>query len=89
MSDLEDARKWREHVAKLDALVAFCPTCAEGKVASADMTRDEVIFECGKTVGRSEAARAAPAVAAVAAEPREGSWPGHPHWPFPASKPIR
>lgn len=59
--DAEDAAKWREHVGKLDALVAFCPTCCEGKTAAADMTRDEVIFQCGRTSGKSEAARAAQA----------------------------
>lgn len=59
--DAEDAAMWREHVGKLDALVAFCPTCCEGKVATADMTRDEVIFQCGRTSGKSEAARAAQA----------------------------
>lgn len=58
-ADAEDAAKWREHVGKLDALVAFCPTCCEGKTAAADMTRDEVIFQCGRTSGKSEAARAA------------------------------
>lgn len=58
-ADAEDAAKWREHVGKLDALVAFCPTCCEGKTAAADMTRDDVIFQCGRTSGKSEAARAA------------------------------
>lgn len=57
--DAADAARWREHVGKLDALVAYCPTCCEGKVATADMTRDEVIFQCGRTSGKSEAARAA------------------------------
>jgi hypothetical protein len=53
-----EAKLWREHLHKLDALIAFCPTCAEGKNARADMTRDEVIFECGKTAGRAAAIRA-------------------------------
>jgi hypothetical protein len=52
-----EAKLWREHLHKLDALIAFCPTCAEGKNARADMTRDEVIFECGKTAGRAAAIR--------------------------------
>lgn len=51
--DARDAALWREHAAKLDALVAYCPTCCQGSCASKDMTRDEIIFECGKTVGRS------------------------------------
>lgn len=51
--DARDAALWREHVAKLDALVTYCPTCCQGFYASKEMTRDEIIFECGKTVGRS------------------------------------
>ena len=59
----EDASRWREHVGKLDALVAYCPTCCQGFAANPDMTRDEVIFECGKAAGlrdsqRKDAARA-------------------------------
>lgn len=49
---------WRAHVGKLDALVSFCPTCCEGKIANADMTRDEVIFQCGIVSGRSADKRA-------------------------------
>ncbi|WP_157764915.1 hypothetical protein [Acidovorax delafieldii] len=53
----EDAARWREHVGKLDALVAYCPTCCQGFVAKQDMTRDEVLFACGKAVGQSGAKR--------------------------------
>lgn len=52
-SVLEDAARWREHVGKLDALVAYCPTCCQGFIAKQDMTRDEVLFACGKAVGQS------------------------------------
>lgn len=51
--DARDAALWREHMGKLDALVTYCPTCCQGSCASKDMTRDQIIFECGKTVGRS------------------------------------
>ena len=53
----EDAARWREHVGKLDALVAYCPTCCQGFIAKQDMTRDEVLFACGKAVGQSGAKR--------------------------------
>ena len=53
----EDAALWREHVGKLDALVAYCPTCCQGFIAKQDMTRDEVLFACGKAVGQSGAKR--------------------------------
>ena len=53
----EDAARWREHVRKLDALVAYCPTCCQGFIAKQDMTRDEVLFACGKAVGQSGAKR--------------------------------
>jgi hypothetical protein len=56
-SVLEDAARWREHVGKLDALVAYCPTCCQGFIAKQDMTRDEVLFACGKAVGQSGAKR--------------------------------
>ena len=56
-SVLEDAARWREHVGKLDALVAYCPTCCQGFIAKQDMTRDEVLFACGKAVGQSVAKR--------------------------------
>lgn len=49
-----EAARWREHVGKLDALVTHCPTCCQGFTAKPEMTRDEVIFECGKTAGRGE-----------------------------------
>ena len=52
-SALEDAARWQEHVGKLDALVAYCPTCCQGFVAQKEMTRDQIIFECGKTAGRA------------------------------------
>lgn len=51
--DAQDAALWREHVSKLDALITYCPTCCQGFASSKDMSRDEVIFECGKTAGRS------------------------------------
>ena len=58
MQDLEkEASLWREHVDKLDTLIAYCPTCCQGFAANREMTRDEVIFECGKTSGRAEAIR--------------------------------
>lgn len=50
---LEDAARWQEHVGKLDALVAYCPTCCQGFIAQKEMTRDQIIFECGKTAGRA------------------------------------
>ena len=53
----EDAARWREHVEKLDALVAYCPTCCQGFIAKQAMTRDEVLFACGKAVGQSGAKR--------------------------------
>lgn len=49
-----DAALWREHIGKLDTLVEYCPTCCQGFNAKPEMTRDEVIFECGKTSGRGE-----------------------------------
>ena len=49
------AQLWSEHVAKLDALVTYCPTCCQGFTANREMARDEVIFECGKSAGRSSA----------------------------------
>lgn len=49
----KDAEQWRAHVGKLDALVTYCPTCCQGFTAQKAMTRDEVIFECGRTAGRS------------------------------------
>lgn len=57
--DARDAALWREHVSKLDALVTYCPTCCQGFAAKRGMSRDEVIFECGKASAR--AAVAAPA----------------------------
>ena len=45
----EERKKWQDN---LHANVEYCPTCCEGKIASPDMTRDEVIFHCGKTSGR-------------------------------------
>lgn len=66
--DARDAALWREHVEKLDALIAYCPTCSQGYIATAEMTRDQIIFECGKTAGRAEGkpgAEAAPAAPAV------------------------
>ncbi|WP_212646424.1 hypothetical protein [Delftia sp. PE138] len=66
--DARDAALWREHVEKLDALIAYCPTCSQGYIATAEMTRDQIIFECGKTAGRAEGKRgaeAAPAAPAV------------------------
>lgn len=53
--DALDAARWCEHVGKLDALVAYCPTCCQGFPATEEMTRDQIIFECGKTAGRSAA----------------------------------
>lgn len=64
-NDIRDAALWREHVQKLDALVAYCPTCTQGFAATGEMTRDQIIFECGKTAGRSAAAPQAPAAPAV------------------------
>ncbi|MBF5006890.1 hypothetical protein [Diaphorobacter caeni] len=58
---IEDAQLWRDHVGKLDALVTYCPTCCGGFTAKADMSRDEVIFDCGKTAGRVLATKASPA----------------------------
>lgn len=52
------AAMWRAHVGKLNALIAFCPTCCEGKIAIAEMTRDEVIFQCGIVSSRNAAKRA-------------------------------
>lgn len=46
---------WRKHCEKLDALVTYCPTCCQGFIAQKDISRDEVIFECGKTAGREAA----------------------------------
>lgn len=54
-TDALDAQRWRDHIGKLDALVTYCPTCCQGFTAKPEMTRDEVIFECGKTAGRSAA----------------------------------
>ncbi|WP_423933247.1 hypothetical protein [Comamonas sp. 23] len=54
-ADALDAQHWRDHIGKLDALVTYCPTCCQGFTAKPEMTRDEVIFECGKTAGRSAA----------------------------------
>ena len=54
-ADALDAQRWRDHIGKLDALVTYCPTCCQGFTAKPEMTRDEVIFECGKTAGRSVA----------------------------------
>lgn len=62
----QDAERWREHVGNLDALIAFCPTCSQGYAANAEMTRDEIIFECGKTSGRTVAQKAAPAMVRAA-----------------------
>jgi hypothetical protein len=45
----EERKKWQDN---LHANVEYCPTCCEGKTAVPDMTRDEVIFHCGKTSGR-------------------------------------
>ena len=50
----EERKKWQDN---LHANVEYCPTCCKGKIASPDMTRDEVIFHCGKTSGRLEAER--------------------------------
>ncbi|ABX35862.1 hypothetical protein Daci_3224 [Delftia acidovorans SPH-1] len=64
----EDARYaalWREHVEKLDALIAYCPTCSQGYIATAEMTRDQIIFECGKTAGRAEGKRGTEAAAKI------------------------
>ena len=58
-ADALDAQRWRDHIGKLDALVTYCPTCCQGFTAKPEMTRDEVIFECGKTAGRSAAMAAA------------------------------
>lgn len=49
-----DAEAWRTHREKLDALIAFCPTCCAVVSASKDMTRDEVLFACGKAAGKAE-----------------------------------
>jgi len=54
LADVQDAKHWRDHIGKLDALVTYCPTCCQGFIAKPEMNRDEVIFECGKTAGRSE-----------------------------------
>lgn len=59
--DAEDARHWREHMAKLDSLVTYCPTCCEGFAALPDMTHDQLIFECGKAAGKGQARREAEA----------------------------
>ena len=37
----EERKKWQDN---LHANVEYCPTCCKGKIASPDMTRDEVIF---------------------------------------------
>ena len=50
----EERKKWQDN---LHANVEYCPTCCEGKIASPDMTRDEVIFQCGKTSGRLQGAQ--------------------------------
>ena len=50
----EERKKWQDN---LHANVEYCPTCCEGKIASPDMTRDEVIFHCGKTSGRLQGER--------------------------------
>lgn len=55
--DAEDAARWRAHVGKLDALVAYCPTCCQGVTAGADMPRDEVIFQCGRAQRSAEVKR--------------------------------
>jgi hypothetical protein len=61
--DAKDAALWREHRDKLDALVTYCPTCCQGFATKKELTRDEIIFECGKSVGRSKVApQAAPVV---------------------------
>lgn len=51
--DRADAAMWRQHAGKLDALVTYCPTCCEGFASKKELTRDEVIFECGRTAGRA------------------------------------
>jgi hypothetical protein len=50
----EDAKRW-QHASNLDALMTYCPTCCEGFTEKSEMSRDETIFECGKTAGRSKA----------------------------------
>ena len=50
----EERKKWQDN---LHANVEYCPTCCKGKIASPDMTRDEVIFHCGKTSGRLQGAQ--------------------------------
>ena len=47
------AMLWRQHCDKLDALVTYCPTCCQGFIAQKEMTRDQIIYECGKTAGRA------------------------------------
>ncbi|WP_243021723.1 DUF4406 domain-containing protein [Simplicispira sedimenti] len=49
----EHAMLWRQHCDKLNALVMYCPTCCQGFIAQKEMTRDQIIYECGKTAGRA------------------------------------
>ena len=63
-----ERKKWQDN---LHANVEYCPTCCEGKLASPDMTRDEVIFQCGKTSGRLQGAQRIAELEQQLAEKRE------------------
>jgi hypothetical protein len=67
-ADAVDAKRWREHRAKLDDLVTYCPTCCQGFAALPDMTHDQLIFECGKAAGKGQAKRDADAAISQSAE---------------------
>lgn len=64
---MDRLKKWLDRyfdmLGNLDAAVTYCPTCCQGYTASADLTRDQVIFESGKAAGRAEAKRLREALA--------------------------
>jgi dGTP triphosphohydrolase len=64
----EERKKWQDN---LHANVEYCPTCCEGKTAVPDMTRDEVIFQCGKTSGRLQGQKRIAELEQQLAEKRE------------------
>ncbi len=65
----------QKHLAALaDAAVTYCPTCCERFLVKKEMTRDEVIFQCGVTSGRSKEKREATPAQAVAVPAVPDGW---------------